>query len=135
MNNHEPPTHLALHLICCCYASKTSSSRSSTCIYDRENRSSKSSSSAILHPERSNKILGSDIRNCSLASSSSSLQLIYLFVERAPSVIAFNVNSVKSIAIFIRSSSSRNRKSCSQIMSYIFNILICVGMILLDNFL
>jgi hypothetical protein len=25
--------------------------------------------------------------------------------------------------------------SCSQIMSYIFNILICVGMILLDNLL
>jgi hypothetical protein len=111
MNNHEPPTHLALHLICCCCASKTSSSRSSTCIYDRENRSSKPSSSAILHPEMSNKILGSDIRNCSLASSSSSLQLVYVFGGRASSVIAFNVNSVRSITVFIQSSSSRNRKS------------------------
>jgi hypothetical protein len=48
------------------------------------------------------------------------------------------VNFVRLIAVFIRSSSLRNRKLdsyCSQIMSYIFNMLIRACMILLDNLL
>jgi hypothetical protein len=53
-NNQELPTHLGLHLICC--AVKTSSSRSSTCIYDEESRSPDLSSSAILHQERANEV-------------------------------------------------------------------------------
>jgi hypothetical protein len=48
-----------------------------------------------------NKISGSDIHDCSLASSSSSPQLVYLFVGRAPRVIAFNTNFITPIVIFI----------------------------------
>jgi hypothetical protein len=82
------------------------------------------------------KFLGSDLHDCSLASSCSSPRLVYLFVGRAPRVVAFNTNSVRSSGVFIQLSSSRNRKSRTvQIMSYIFNMLIYVGMILLDNLL
>jgi hypothetical protein len=55
--------------------------------------------------------LGSDLHDCSLVSSSSSSQLIYLFVGLTRRVVAFNANFVRPIAVFIRSSSSRNRKS------------------------
>jgi hypothetical protein len=57
------------------------------------------------------RFLESDIRDCSLASSSSSPRLVYLFVGLAQRVVAFNVNFVRPIIVFIRSSSSRNRKS------------------------
>jgi hypothetical protein len=95
-----------------CYsAADATSSHSSTCIYDWESGSPEPSSSVILHWERMNKVFGSDLHNCLLALSSSSLRLVYLFVGRAPRVVALNANFVKPIAIFIRSSSSRNRKS------------------------
>jgi hypothetical protein len=45
--------------------------------------------------------LRSDLHDCSLASLSSSSRLVYLFVGRALSVIAFNTNSVRPIVIFI----------------------------------
>jgi hypothetical protein len=77
--------------------------------------------------------LGNDIRDCSLVSSSSSSWLIYLFVRRAPRVIAFNVNSVRPIIVVKESQVTHN--FFSQIMSYIVNMLIYVGMILLDNLL
>jgi hypothetical protein len=64
------------------------------CTYDQESKSPKPSSLVILHRERPNKVLGSDLRDCSLASSSSSSWLIYLFIGRASRVVAFNVNSV-----------------------------------------
>jgi hypothetical protein len=57
------------------------------------------------------RFLESDLRDCSLASSSSSPRLIYLFVGLARRVIAFNANFIRPIAVFIQSSSSRNRKS------------------------
>jgi hypothetical protein len=66
-----------------CYTVEATSSRSSTCICDRESRSLKLSSSAILHWERANKVFGSDLHDCSLASSSSSPRLTYLFVGHA----------------------------------------------------
>jgi hypothetical protein len=50
-------------------------------------------------------------RDCSLASPSSSPVLVYLFVGRAPRVVAFNMNFVRLIVVFIRSSSSRNHMS------------------------
>jgi hypothetical protein len=109
-NNDEPPTHLCLRLIRCC-AAKASSSCSSMCICDRESRSLELSFSAILHRERANKVFGSDIHDCSLASSSSSPRLVYLFVDRTPRVIAFNANFIRPIAVLVRSSSLRNRKS------------------------
>jgi hypothetical protein len=80
---------------------KAISSRLSTCIYDRENRSSELSSSTILYRERVNKVFGNDLRGLSLAFLSSSSQLIYLFVRRASRVIAFNVNSIRPIIVFI----------------------------------
>jgi hypothetical protein len=106
INNHEPPTHLVFHLLRCS-TTKATSSRSSMCIHNQESRSSESSFSAILHRERVNKFLENDLCDCSLASSSSSSRLTYLFVGRAPRVITFNANSVRPIVISIRSSSSR----------------------------
>jgi hypothetical protein len=57
------------------------------------------------------RFLGSDLRDCSLASSSSSPRLVYLFVGLTRRVVAFNANFVRPIVIFIRSSSSKNCKS------------------------
>jgi hypothetical protein len=57
------------------------------------------------------RFLGSDLHECSLASSSSSPRLVYPFVGLARRVVAFNANFVRPIAVFIRSSSSRNRMS------------------------
>jgi hypothetical protein len=57
------------------------------------------------------RFLGSNLRDCSLASSSFSPRLVCLFVRLARRVIAFNVNFIKPIVVFIQSSSSRNRKS------------------------
>jgi hypothetical protein len=57
------------------------------------------------------RFLESDLHDCSLASSNSSPQLIYLFVSHAPRVITFDANFVRLIAVFIRSSLSRYRKS------------------------
>jgi hypothetical protein len=79
------------------------------------------------------RFLGSNLHDCSLASSSSSPWLIYLFVGRAPRVIAFNVNSVRLI-IFVKEPQAMY-SSCSQIMSYTFNMFIYICMILLDNLL
>jgi hypothetical protein len=45
------------------------------------------------------RFLKSDLRDCSLASSSSSSQLIYLFVGHAPMVVAFNTNSIGPIVV------------------------------------
>jgi hypothetical protein len=131
-NNHEPLTHLDLRLIRCCIA-KTSSSRSSTCICNRVSWSLELSSSVILHRERVNKVFGNDLRDCSLASSNSSPWLIYLFVGHETKVIAFNANPVRTIIVVKEPQITYG--FFSQIMSYLSNMLICVGMILLDNLL
>jgi hypothetical protein len=109
-NNHEPPTHLGLCLICC-YAAKTSSSRSSTCICDQESRSPEPSSWAILHRERANKVFRKQSLQLLARFISSSPRLIYLFVDHASRVIAFNAKFIRPITVFIRSSLSRNHKS------------------------
>jgi hypothetical protein len=85
---------------------KPKSSRSSTCICDRESRSPEPSSSARGRI----RFLGSDLHDCSLASSSSPPRLVYLFIGLTRRVIAFNVDFVRPIAVFIQLSSSRNRK-------------------------
>jgi hypothetical protein len=56
------------------------------------------------------RFLGSNFHDCSLASSSSSPRLIYLFVGLVQRVTAFNVNFVRPIVVFIRLSWSRNHK-------------------------
>jgi hypothetical protein len=110
-NNHEPPTYLGLCLIRCC-AAKTSSSYSSTCISDRESKSPKPSPLVIVCTGRWRiRFLESNLSDCSLVTSSYSPRLIYLFIGHVPRVIAFNTNFVRMIAVFIRSSSSRNRMS------------------------
>jgi hypothetical protein len=57
------------------------------------------------------RFLGRDLHDCLLSSSSSSPRLVYLFVGLARRVIAFHANFIRPIAVFIQSSSSRNRKS------------------------
>jgi hypothetical protein len=52
-----------------------------------------------------NKVFGSDLHDYSLASSSSSPWLVYLFVGLARRVVAFNTNFVRPIVVFVRSSS------------------------------
>jgi hypothetical protein len=77
--------------------------------------------------------LGSNLRDYSFASSSSSSRLVYLFVGRTPRVVAFNVNFVRLIIVVKEPQVTYSFSS--QIMSYILNMLIYVGMILLDNML
>jgi hypothetical protein len=55
----------------------------------------------LSDPAPVNKVLGSDLRDCSLTSSSLSPQLVYLFVGLARRVAAFNVNFVRPIIVFI----------------------------------
>jgi hypothetical protein len=57
------------------------------------------------------RFLESDPPDYSLALASSSPRLIYLFVDSTLRVIAFNVNFIRPVAIFIRLSSLRNHKS------------------------
>jgi hypothetical protein len=57
------------------------------------------------------RFLGSNLHDCSLASSSSSPRLVYLFIGLTQRVVAFNVNFIRPIIVFIRSSLSRNHKS------------------------
>jgi hypothetical protein len=109
-NNHEPPTHLDFCLLRCCVA-MTTSSRSSMCNCDQESMSLEPSSLAILHWESVNKDFVSDLHDCSLASSSSSTRLEYLYVKRASRVTVFNAYFVRQIIIFTRLSLSRNHKS------------------------
>jgi hypothetical protein len=103
----------------------------STCIYDWESRSSEVSSSTILHRERVNKVLWSDLHDCSLTSSSFSSRLIYLFVGHMSRVTTFNVNSVKPIVVVKEPQVTYG--FFSQIMS--LDMLIYVGIILLVNIL
>jgi hypothetical protein len=134
--NHEPPTHLGFHLLSY-YTTKATSSRSSTCICDRESRSLKLSSSVILHRERENKVF--EKRSSRLLPRffklfiMTHLPLHRTCVEgrclqhelRQPEHCLHSIIVVKEPQVMYGFS--------SQIMSYILNMLICVGMILLDN--
>ncbi len=118
---------------------QATSSHSSTCICDRESRSPELLSSVILHRERANKV----------------------FRKRSSRLLTRFVKFFTTARLPLRRSHAEGRRlqrelrqtdrhlhpviivkelqvtygSCSQIMSYIFNMLICVGMILLDNLL
>jgi hypothetical protein len=116
MNNHEPPMHLGFLLLRCCTA-KTTPSRLSTCIRDQNSGSPEPSSLAILQRKRANKIFGK--------RSSRLLTLFFKFFITAS--LPLRQTRAESrhlqrelcqancrlhpIVVFIRSSSSRNRKS------------------------
>jgi hypothetical protein len=108
-------------------------------VHLRESRSSKPLSSAILHRERANKIFGKR-----------SLRLLSCFfkffttawppLHRKRAEGRYLQRKLRQAdhhlhPIIVVKEPQVMYGSCTQIMSYIFNILICVGMILLDNLL
>jgi hypothetical protein len=123
----------------CCYIIEATSSRSSTCICDQERRSPKPSSSAILYQEGVNKV--------SVKRSSRLLARFIKFFTTACLPLRQSCTEGHRLQHKLRQANRRlhlviivkepqvTYGSCSQIMSYIFNMLICVVMILLDNLL
>jgi hypothetical protein len=82
----NPQIHLGFRLLRCCTA-KTSSSRSSMCIYDRESRSPEYRPQWSYTERGWIRFLRSVLHDCSIALSSLSSYLIYLFIGRAPIVV------------------------------------------------
>jgi hypothetical protein len=123
--------HLVFRLLHC-YAAKATSFHSSMCICDWESKSPKPLSSAILHRERANKVFGK--------RSSRLLACFFKFFITSHLPLRrthdegrhLNVNSVKPIII---KKPQVTYAFSSQRMSYLLDMLICVGMILLDNLL
>jgi hypothetical protein len=130
--------HLFFRLLRYC-AAKATLSRSSTCICNRESRSPKPSSSAILHRERANKIFGK--RSSRLLArfiklfTTALLPLRWSHAEGRHLQRKLRQADRRLHPIVIVREPQVTYGSCSQIMSYILNMLICVGMILLDNLL
>jgi hypothetical protein len=136
MDNHEPPTHLGFHLLCC-YAAKATSSWSSMCICDRESRSLEPSSLVILHQERVNKIFGK--RSMWLLDSFSKFVITARLPLHRSCAEPRRINhELCQFACGLQKSTTIKEDTYilnSQIMSYILNILIYVGMIPLDSLL
>jgi hypothetical protein len=136
MNNHDPPPHLGFCLLRCC-ATKATSSRSLTCICDRESSSLKPSFSMILHRERGNKAFGK--------RSTRLLDRFSKFILTACLPLHRSHGESCRINCELRQSMCSLQKSTIikedmyvlnfPIMSYILNILTCVGIILLDSLL
>jgi hypothetical protein len=125
MKSHENTNASWFRRFCCCVTTATSS-RSLMCICDQESRSSEPSSAVILHREREQiRFLGSDLHDCSLTSSSSSPQLVYLFVGRASRVIAFNANSVRPSVICIQLLSMNCKSRTVPTLKSCLTYLIC----------
>jgi hypothetical protein len=138
MNNHKPPVHIHFCLLYC-YAAKATSSRSTTCVCDRESRSSKPSSITILHRERVNKIFGK--RSSRLLVHFFKFFIIpHLPLHRTSAEGYCLQRELRQIErrlhpIIVVKEPQVTYNFFSQIMSYILNMLICVGLILLDNLL
>jgi hypothetical protein len=138
MNNHEPPTHLDFCLLHCCTA-KAISSRSSTCIYIRESRSPKPSSSSILHQERVNMVFGKRFSQL-LARFFKFFITTRLPLHRTCTKgrcfqCELRQDGRHLHSIVIVKEPQVTYGFSFQIMSYILNMLIWVGIILLDNLL
>jgi hypothetical protein len=127
--------HLGFCLLCC-YATKATSSHLSMYICDWESRSSKPSCSTILHRERANKVFGK--------RSTQLLDCFFKFINTTCLPLHWLCVDPRHIYHELHYSSHGLQKSIlvkdtyvldSRIMSYILNILICVGMILLDRLL
>jgi hypothetical protein len=81
------------------------------------------------------RILGCILRDYPIAYPSLSSWLIYLFVGRALTIVTYNTSSSRLSDIFATPLSSKKRKYhtfSSLIMSYMLNLFIYIGMILLD---
>jgi hypothetical protein len=126
-----------MHLGFCllyCYATKSTSSRLSTYICDWESRSPKPSSLAILHRKKANKVFGKH--------STRLLDRFSKFIITTCLPLRWSCAGPRHIYHKLRESACGLQNSItvkedmyvldSRIMSYILNISICVGMILLD---
>jgi hypothetical protein len=138
-NNEQPlATHLGFCLPRCCTV-KATSSCSSMCICDRNNRSSKPSSLAILHRERANKVFRK--RSSWLLAHffkffiTTRLPLHQTCTEGHRLQHEFHQAECRLHLIIIAKEPQVTYNFSSQIMSYILNTLICICMILLDNLL
>jgi hypothetical protein len=109
------------------------------CICNQESISPKPSSSAILHRERTNKVFGK-------RSSRLFARFIKFFIttrlplrqsrtegRRLQRELCWADRRFHPIVVVKELQVTYD--CCSQIMSYLFNMLICVGVILLDNLL
>jgi hypothetical protein len=125
------------HLRYC--TTKATLSRSSICICDRESRSLKPSSSTILHRERVNKVFGkrsSRLLACSFKFFiTARLPLHRMRIEgRCLQRKLCQADRHLHLTVFIKEPQVTYGSS-SQIMNYLLDMLICLGMILLNNLL
>jgi hypothetical protein len=130
--------HLVFCLLRCC-AAKATSSRLSTCIGDQKSRSPESSSSVILDRERANKVFGT--------RSSRLLTRFIMFFIMAHLPLHRTCTEGHRLQHELRHADRRLHPNVivkepqvtysfsSQIISYILDMFICIGMILLDNLL
>jgi hypothetical protein len=138
MNNHEPPTYLVFRLLCC-YAAKTTLSHLSTCINDQESGYPEPSSSTILHRKRVNKVFGK--RSLQLSACFFKFFITaHLPLHRTRAEGRRLQRELRQVdrhlhPIVVVKKLQVTHDFSYQIMSYLLNILICVGMILLDNLL
>jgi hypothetical protein len=119
------------------YATKATSSLSSTCMCDRESRSLEPSSSSILHRARVNKVFGKH-STWLLDHFSKFVITAHLPLHRSRAEPHRIYCELHQSARGLKESTTGKEDTYilhSRTMSYILNILICVGMILLDSLL
>jgi hypothetical protein len=136
-NNIHDNTNTSRFRHFCCCAAEATSSRLLMHICDRESRSTELSSSAILHREMANKVFGK--RSSRLLarfikfSTTARLPLRRSRAEGRRIQHELHQADRRLHPVVIVKEPQVTYGFCSQIMSYVFNMLICVGMILLDN--
>jgi hypothetical protein len=137
-NSHKNTNASRFRRFYCC-ATEPISSRSSMCICDRESRSPEPSSLAILHRERANKVFGK--RSSLLLTrfikffTTTRLPLRRLRAEGHRLQRELRQADHRLHLVVIVKEPQVTYGFYSQIMYYIFNMLICVDMLLLDNLL
>jgi hypothetical protein len=137
-NKHENTNASRFRRFCCCAADATSS-HSSMCICHRERKSLEPSSSVIMQWERANKVFGKR-SSLLLAHFTKFFTMARLPLRRSCAEVRRLQHKLHQVdrrlhSIIVIKEPQVTYSSCSQIMSYIFNMLIYVGMILLDNLL
>jgi hypothetical protein len=129
--------HLIFRLLRYC-ATKATSFCSSTCICGRESRSLKLSSLAILHQERVNKVFGKQSRLLAcffkfFITACLPLRRMHVESHRLQRELCQADHCLHPIIIIIELQVTYSFSP--KIMSYLLDMLICVGMVLLDNLL